>query len=165
MEGENMKLALREVGKLIKAKLRQGAKDKGHKATGKLDKSFKYRVVANELTIFAEQYAGAISKGVKKDPNYSKTSEDFANSIIQWAKAKGIRPNRDKKGRFASYKSMAMAMAVSIRRKGISKRFGYEGSGFIDAVKKNTKKEIKTILKTAYKKDILQQLDELKTIK
>ena len=58
-----------------------------------------------------------------------------------------------------------MAMAVSIRRKGISKRFGYEGSGFIDAVKKNTKKEIKTILKTAYKKDILQQLDELKTIK
>ena len=171
MEGENLKIALKEVGKLIKDKLKQGAKDDEFVASGKLDKSFKYRVIANELYIYGEEYAGALSDGVKRDAGYNKVGEEFTNSIIRWAKIKGMRPlRRSKSGQFTSlkeysYKSMAIAIAKSIRRKGISQRFGYKGSGFIDTVKKDMQEQIKTILKAGYKKDIMQQLDELKTIK
>ena len=170
MEGDNLKEALKEVGKLIKNKLKQGAKDDDFTASGKLNKAFKYRVIANELYIYGEEYANALSKGVKRDRGYDKVGSEFVNSIINWAKIKGMRPtSRNTKGQFVSvkdysYKSMAIAIAKSIRRKGVSERFGYKGSGFIDTVKKEIQGEIKTILKTAYKKDILQQLDKLKEI-
>ena len=52
MEGENLKLALREVGKLIRNRLKQGAKDDEFSASGNLDRSFRYRVQDNELYIF-----------------------------------------------------------------------------------------------------------------
>ncbi len=166
MEGENLKLALKEVGKLIKSKLRKGAKDDDFTASGKLDKSFKYRVIENELYIYGERYANALSEGIKTKP----TGAIPYNSIIKWAKSKGMRPlRRNKSGQFRpvkdySYKSMAIAIAKSIRRKGISERFGYKGSGFIKLVQEQTQEQIKTILKAAYKKDVMEQLNELKTI-
>ncbi len=165
MEGENLKLALREVGKLIRRKLKAGAKEDGFKATGNLDKSFRYRVIKNELHLFGEEYANALSKGVKKNPNYNKSSDEFREDIIKWARAKGIRPKRDKKGRFTSFMAMANAMTISIRRKGISQRFNYKGSGFVKTVKQQTQKEIKEILSAGFKKDILAKLDTIKKIK
>ncbi len=164
MEGENLKLALREVGKLIRKNLKQEAKNDKFKASGDLDRSFRYRVEDNELYIFGEQYANALSNGIKTDKTYNKSSEQFRKSIIDWAKSKGITPRRDKKGRFTSYMSMANAITKSIRRKGISERFGYKGSGFIKRVQEETKEQIKTILKEGYRKDILLSLDKLKSI-
>lgn len=164
MEGENLKLALREVGKLIKKNLKQEAKNDKFKASGNLDRSFRYRVEDNELYIFGEQYANALSDGIKTDSTYNKSSEQFRKSIIYWAKSKGITPKRDKKGRFTSYMSMANAITKSIRRKGISERFGYKGSCFVERVQEQTKEQIKTILKEGYRKDILLSLDKLKSI-
>ena len=69
MEGENLKLALREVGKLIRKNLKQKFKEKDFYASGDLDKSFKYRVKDNELYIFGEQYANALSDGIKNKSN------------------------------------------------------------------------------------------------
>ena len=40
MEGENLKLALREVGKLIRKNLKQEAKNDKFKASGDLDRFF-----------------------------------------------------------------------------------------------------------------------------
>ena len=70
MEGENLKLALREVGKLIRNRLKQGAKDDEFSASGNLDRSFKYRVQDNELYIFGEQYANALSGGIMNKGKY-----------------------------------------------------------------------------------------------
>ena len=61
--------------------------------------------------------------------------------------------------------SLGFVLARSIAEKGISKRFRYKGSGFIEAVKKETKEEIKKILKEGYRKDIAAQLKTLKAIK
>ena len=47
MEGDNLKLALRDAGKLIRKKLKTEASKDGFKASGKLGKSFRYRVIAN----------------------------------------------------------------------------------------------------------------------
>ena len=121
MEGENLKLALREVGKLIRKNLKQKFKEKDFYASGDLDKSFKYRVKDNELYIFGEQYANALSDGISTGG--SSDEEGFKNlqsNIIKWAKIKGIRPQiRDKKGRFVSRKGLQFAIANSIYKKGI----------------------------------------------
>lgn len=178
MEGENLKLALREVGKLIKKNLKQGAKDDEFSASGDLDKSFRYRVQDNELYIFGEQYANALSGGIKKKGKYDY---DMAKKLAKWAKIKGMRPmfrlyKKDVDGSYkptgkfrkvyeSSWKSLGFVLARSIAEKGISERFRYKGSGFIEAVKKETKEEIKKILKEGYRKDIAAQLKTLKAIK
>ena len=56
MEGENLRLAVKEVGKLLKSELKKAAKADGFKASGNLNKSFKYRVKKNELHMFAKEY-------------------------------------------------------------------------------------------------------------
>ena len=160
MENKHLNEALHEAGKLIKSKLRVAASEDGFKASGKLDKSFDYSVVANDLQIKAEKYAGALSKGISKDANYNKSSDEFRKSIIDWAKKRGIRPKRNKKGRFTSYMSMANAIAISIRRKGISERFGYKGSGFITQVKNSMEKKLTSMILEGYKKDLLEQINK-----
>lgn len=163
MENPNLNIALKEAGKLIKTKLRTAAINKGHKATEKLDKSFRYNVVANELDVFSEEYAKSISYGIKDlDPTYSRSSRAFRESIIEWAKAKGITPRDRKTGRFITYMSMASAIAVGIRRRGISERFKYRGSGFIEEVKKQMQGEIMDIITQGYKKDLIEQLNKMK---
>jgi len=160
MENKHLNEALNEAGKLIKRKLRVAASEDGFKASGKLDKSFDYSVVANELQVKAEKYAGALSEGVSTDSSYNKSSDEFRKSIIDWAKKKGITPKRSKKGRFTSYMSMANAIAMSIRRKGISKRFGYKGSGFITQVKSSMEKKLTSMILEGYKKDLLEQINK-----
>ena len=161
MENVHLNTALNEAGKLIKEKLKSAASSDGFKASGELDKSFGYSAAANELSVFASKYAGALSDGIKTRGDANKSSEEFRNSIIKWAKSKGITPRRNKKGRFTSYMSMANAMAISIRRRGISKRFGYKGSGFIQEVKKSMESKISNIILEGYKKDLQEQLNKI----
>lgn len=171
MENKNLKEALKNAGKLIKGKLKTEASNDGFKASGNLDKSFRYRVIANELHLFGEEYANALSKGISTRGGGSKEDfEQLQRNIIQWAKIKGIRPQiRDKKGRFTkvtdrTWKSLGYVLARSIRTRGISKRFGYKGSGFIQTVKSQMKKEVASIISAGYKKDILAELDKIKRI-
>ncbi len=167
MENKHLNEALNEAGKLIKSKLRVAASDDGFKATGRLDKSFDYSVVANELQVKAEKYAGALSEGISTGGRGSKEEfEKMQLNIIQWAKAKGIRPQvRDKKGRFQkvtdrTWKSLGYVLSRSIRRKGISKRFGYKGSGFITQVKSSMEKKLTSMILEGYKKDLLEQINK-----
>jgi len=162
MENKHLNEALNEAGKLIKSKLRVAASEDGFKASGRLDKSFDYSVVANELQVKAEKYAGALSEGISTNGSGDKADfERMQLNIIKWAKTKGIRPQvRDKKGRFTSYMSMANAIAVSIRRKGISKRFGYKGSGFITQVKNSMEKKLTSMILEGYKKDLIEQINK-----
>jgi hypothetical protein len=167
MENKHLNEALNEVGKLIKSKLRVAASEDGFKASGKLDKSFDYSVVANELQVKAEKYAGALSEGVSTNGSGDKADfERMQLNIIKWAKIKGIRPQvRDKKGRFQkvtdrTWKSLGYVLSRSIRRKGISKRFGYKGSGFITQVKNSMEKKLTSMILEGYKKDLIEQINK-----
>ena len=91
MENKHLNEALNEAGKLIKRKLRVAASEDGFKASGKLDKSFDYSVVANELQVKAEKYAGALSEGISTGGRGSKEEfEKMQLNIIQWAKSKSL---------------------------------------------------------------------------
>mgnify|MGYP000111789468 CR=1 FL=1 len=167
MENKHLNEALHEAGKLIKSKLRVAASEDGFKASGKLDKSFDYSVVANDLQIMSEKYAGALSEGISTNGSGDKAEfEKMQINIIKWAKIKGIRPQvRDKKGRFQkvtdrTWKSLGYVLSRSIRRKGISKRFGYKGSGFITQVKSSMEKKLTSMILEGYKKDLLEQINK-----
>jgi len=53
---------------------------------------------------------------------------------------------------------MTFQMAVSIGRKGISKRFGYKGSGFFEEMKKNVINNVTEMVAEAYKLDIMVKI-------
>ena len=117
----------------------------------------------------------------------------MADKLAKWAKDKGMRPmfrlyQKDVDGKYkptgkfrkvykSSWKSLGMVLAASIAGRsfagkdgknpngGISERYKYKGNKFIEAVKKETKEEIKKILKEGYRKDIAAQLKTLKAIK
>ncbi|MAY52541.1 MAG: hypothetical protein CMC75_04675 [Flavobacteriaceae bacterium] len=167
MENKHLNEALNEAGKLIKSKLRVAASEDGFKSSGRLDKSFDYSVVADELQVKAEKYAGALSEGISTGGRGSKDEfEKMQLNIIEWAKTKGIRPQvRDKKGRFQkvtsrTWKSLGYVLSRSIRRKGISKRFGYKGSGFITQVKSSMEKKLTSMILEGYKKDLIEQINK-----
>ena len=167
MKNKHLNEALNEAGKLIKSKLRVAASEDGFKASGKLDKSFDYSVVADELQVMSEKYAGALSEGISTGGSgKEKEFKQMQLNIIAWVKMKGIRPQvRDKKGRFQkvtdrTWKSLGYVLARSIRKKGISKRFGYKGSGFITQVKSSMEKKLTSMILEGYKKDLLEQINK-----
>ena len=168
MENVHLNTALNEAGKLIKEKLKSAASSDGFKASGELDKSFGYSAAANELSVFASKYAGALSDGISTGGGSNTEGfKQLQSNIIKWAKIKGIRPQiRDKKGRFSkvndkSWRSLGFVLARSIRQKGLSKRFGYKGSGFIQEVKKSMEGKISNIILEGYKKDLQEQLNKI----
>jgi len=168
MENKHLNEALNEAGELIKNKFKVAASNDGFKATGRLQASFDYSVAANQLQIKAEKYAGALSEGISTNGSGNKAEfEKMQINIIKWAKIKGIRPQvRDKKGRFQkvtdrTWKSLGYVLSRSIRKKGISKRFGYKGSGFMQEVKNSMEKKITSIIKEGYRKDLEVQLNKI----
>jgi hypothetical protein len=167
MENINLNKALDEVGKLISEKLKVESQKDGFKATGKLESSFTYTSAADELKVFGERYAKALSEGISTSGSGDKEGfKQLQSNIIKWAKIKGIRPLiRDSKGRFKkvnqhSWKSLGYVLARSIRTKGISKRFSYKGSGFMQSAINQTRTKIEELILEGYKKDLQEQLNK-----
>tara|TARA_B110000093_G_scaffold93384_1_gene100915 strand:- start:104 stop:604 length:501 start_codon:yes stop_codon:yes gene_type:complete len=165
---ENLDKALKDVGENVVSEIKRLAiKRDGFKASGSLEKSISYKVKGNIVEISALEYIGAISDGIhkKKFPN--------VHNILEWAKSRGLQP-RGAKGRLlsrtdANMKSMAFVIARSIagqspdkaKTGGISKRFGYQGSGFLEEIKKDVVNNVKDMIAEAYKLDIIVKLKEI----
>lgn len=157
---ENLDKALKDVGENVVSEIKRLAiKRDDFKASGSLEKSISYKVKGNIVTIEANRYIEALSGGIqkKKFPNVDR--------IKEWAKDKGLQP-RDKKGRFlsrtdANMNKLAFVIGRSIRDKGISKRFGYKGSGFLEEVKKDVVNNVTDMIAEAYKVDIIVKLKEI----
>tara|TARA_R110000796_G_scaffold230582_1_gene348251 strand:+ start:383 stop:859 length:477 start_codon:yes stop_codon:yes gene_type:complete len=157
---ENLDKALREVGENVVSEIKRLAITRdGFKASGDLEKSISYEVKGNIVEISALEYIGAVSDGIskKKFPN--------GYNILEWAKARGLQP-RGAKGRLlsrtdANMRSMAFVISRSIADKGISKRFGYQGSGFLEEIKKDVVDNVTEMIAEAYKLDIIVKLKEI----
>ena len=157
---ENLDKALKDVGENVVSEIKRLAiKRDDFKASGDLEKSISYKVKGNIVTIEANRYIEALSGGIqkKKFPNVDR--------IKEWAKDKGLQP-RDKKGRFlsrtdANMNKLAFVIGRSIRDKGISKRFGYQGSGFLEEIKKDVVNNVTDMIAEAYKLDIIVKLKEI----
>ena len=165
---ENLDKALKDVGENVVSEIKRLAiKRDGFKVSGDLEKSISYEVKGNIVTIEANRYIEALSGGIQK--------KKFPNgyNILKWAKARGLQP-RGAKGRLlsrtdANMKSMAFVIARSIAGQspnpenegGISKRFGYQGSGFLEEIKKDVVNNVTDMIAEAYKLDIIVKLKEI----
>ena len=162
---ENLDKALNDVGENVVSEIKRLAiKRDGFKASGDLERSISYKVKGNIVEVSALEYIGAVSDGIhkKKFPN--------GYNILKWAKDRGLQP-RGAKGKLlsrteANMKSMAFVIARSIagqspspdKTGGISKRFGYKGSGFLEEIKKDVVNNVTDMIAEAYKLDIIVKL-------
>lgn len=156
---DNLDEAIHTVGKNVVDEIKKLAIKDGFKNTGELDNSFEYKVEGNVVTVYGADYTLALSDGIKKKklPN--------VREIKEWVKQKGLRLE-DYKGRplpntEVNMNRVAFVISKSIERRGISKRFGYKGSGFFDEAIKNTMEKITDIIAEAYKLDIIVKLKEI----
>ena len=165
---ENLNKALNDVGENIVSEIKRLAITRDDfVASGRLEKSISYEVKGNIVEVSALEYIGAISEGIhkKKFPNVDR--------IKEWSKDRGIQP-RNKKGRFvartdANMNKLAFVIARSIagqspnpdKKGGISKRFGYKGSGFLEQIKKDVVNNVTDMIAEAYKLDIIVKLKEI----
>lgn len=152
---------LNDLGKLIVDEYKDLVRKDKFVASGDLEESFKYDIDGDTVTISYLRYAEALFNGVKTRPDANKVSKKFRDSIIRWAKYRGMRPKnaRNSKGRFVSitdnhWHSMATAIGIGIRRNGISKRFEYQGSGFELELRAKKLKKVTEAIQDAYLKGI-----------
>jgi len=158
---ENLNKALNDVGENIIAQVKRLAIERdGFKASGDLEKSLSYTVKGNIVEVSANRYIEAISGGIKRQSGTEEQFNQKVKNIKDWARTKGIR-GRDRKGRFISADKMAIGIAFSIRNKGISERFGYKGSGFLEEIKKDVVNNVTDMIAEAYKLDIIVKLKEI----
>lgn len=161
---DNTQDALDIVGISIVSELKKLAKKDKFEASGNLDRSFTYEKKNNTVLIYGAKYTMALSDGIKnRNKSNSKTKFDKKlSNIREWANTKGITP-RDAQGRLLprtdrNMRNMAYFISRSIKEKGISKRFGYKGSGFFEKMTENTIIKVSDIISEAYKKDIIVKI-------
>jgi hypothetical protein len=169
MNETELNKALNSVGDILVERLKTNSRNDGFYLTGKLNNSWRYDIVEKELKIYAEKYAGALSSGIN---NKGRTGKEMYRNLGEWARKRGMQPllrkysNGKNTGRFrkvteSSYTALGFLISRSIAKKGISERFGYKGSGFIELTIKQTKKQIENTLSEAYLKDITNELNNL----
>lgn len=162
----NLDDALDVVGLSIVDELKKLAKRDGFRTTGNLINSFSYKREGNTVNIYGAKYTRAVSDGIKDRKGGDKSSFlEKKSNIKQWLKDKNI-PIYGYKGRFIprteyNINNVAYLISKNIKNKGISKRFGYSGSGFFEEMEKNTISKVSKLIADAYKLDIIVKLEEI----
>jgi len=159
---ENSKKVLNGVGVKIVNELKELSKRDNFYASGNLENSFSYDIEGDTVNVYGAKYTKALSDGISSGNGSTGDFKQKLSNIREWARSKGIQP-RTKDGRFMknsdrNFKNMTFQMAVSVGRKGISKRFGYKGSGFFEEMKKNVINNVTEMVAEAYKLDIMVKI-------
>ena len=159
MDFSNLQSELVKYGTLLVNKYKAQLKIDGTQATGDTEKSLNYIVGSGQLEILANNSITFVDEGRKAgDP-------PPISDILEWAKAKNIKP-RGKGGSFIKVDDksmfwMAKNISEAIGDRGTIKRFGYKGSGIIDFVYQNQKDEMLNNIFAAYGRDVQEIIDEI----
>jgi len=159
MDINNLQSELVKYGKILVDKYKAQLKIDGTQATGDTEKSLNYIVGSGQLEILANNSITFVDEGRKAgDP-------PPISDILEWAKAKNIKP-RGKGGSFIKVDDksmfwMAKNISEAIGDRGTIKRFGYKGSGIIDFVYQNQKDEMLNNIFAAYGRDVQEIIDEI----
>lgn len=159
----NLKRELVSYGKMLVEKYKAQLRIDGTYATGDVANSLDYRITNNELVILADMAMKYIDKG------RGGGGQPPISEILEWARAKGIRP-RDGSGRFIEVNDrtmfrMAANISKAISYNGTIKRFGGKGSDIIDFVYQRNKSDIIEGIFLAYSDDVDNMIEEIIKVK
>jgi|TARA_B100000768_G_scaffold58405_1_gene56530 hypothetical protein len=123
-------IASSELTNSVKGRLTKGFDDKGNLIAG--------------FEVMLKGYGRFLNKNIhpKKMPP--------VDAIMRWMDLKGIKPGRDKKGRFMKKKQAAYLIARSIQKRGF-KTYNDHGIGWLDIVWNEEKKRLRNLAR----KDLL----------
>ena len=147
--------ALGRIGKLLYQKYQSQMKADKTYASGKLSKSFKYKVEDFNLDILADWKIKYVDEGSAP----SKVAP--YNQIKKWAKEKGLQPKRIN-GKRKTFNQMAFAIASHISKNGTIQRFTANGGGsnIINRVLGRYKNYITKEISEAFQQDLKDALDK-----
>lgn len=163
MKYRNLKVELEKYGKLLEMKYKAQLKIDKTYASGDTADSISYKAFPTRLNILANESFNYIDdgRGNGKGP--------LVSSILEWMKAKKVRPRPTKKIRGSKeYQMKKSAFAISrvIAEKGTIERFSYQGSGIGGFVFSNIYQEFSKDVLDAYAEDIKlhvkEQIDKTK---
>lgn len=163
---------LEHYGKQIVESLKAKIAEKKLVASGGLLQSLKYsvKIFGKDYVMhvgFSPEYE-IVASTMNDGGKWTKGKMPNVNAIDQWLFKKGILPkavrgNKPLKDKLKARKGLAFAIAKSIQKKGVIKRFGYKGSRFWDEViNDELKTELMTDLKKALKRDVIIEFGTLK---
>lgn len=153
--------ALRKVGDYYADAVREKLISEGLHSSGELGASIDYKIINGNLEFEQTKYGGAIDEGSNPaSQGHSKISKAFLNNIMSWANMKGITPDKGGDSRGAM-KSMAWAIAKTIKKDGLVQRYGNQGAKIYDKVYAELEDRIGADIMEAYKTDIENQLKRM----
>lgn len=155
----NLRKELISYGKMLVEKYKAQLKIDGTYATGDTANSLDYKITDTELVILADMAMKYIDQG------RGGGGQPPIQDILEWARAKGVRP-RDGEGRFIEVNDrtmfrMAANISKAISYNGTIKRFGGKGSDIIDFVYQRNKKDIIEDIFLAYSEDVDNMIEEI----
>jgi len=126
-------------------------------ASGRLRDSIYGVVTETGINIFAQDYGIFVEegRGPGKAPLDTRTGGSFQR-ILDWVKTKNIQAINPK---YKRPRDVAWMIGRSIGAEGTIKRFGYQGSKFIDFVSKNIMASLTKDIEESYLKDLNEQIN------
>lgn len=168
-------IALQRFGALYIDEIKRDLRAKQLISTGELVNSFRFTIDEDGdsliLTVSGAEHGQAVSDGTKSSPkgvSRPSSAQPFNTAnpntmlerIAKWMKTKGMQPlARQERGRFrkhteSAYRKAAFAVARSILRKGIIKRFGFKGSMTYEQSLATIHRKYPTLIVEAVKEDL-----------
>lgn len=164
-------MSLENLIKEFTRKLQAQAKADKTNASGDLAKSFTGKITKKGIEISSNvKYLGSVDKGL--NPR-GRGKIPKVENIQKWAKLKGIRPYRKLKSggvKFSkitdnSMRSMAIGIAMGIKKNGTIKRFQYKGSNIFDKVLDSMQRRIGLEVGDGFSADLRSELRRIVKIK
>lgn len=159
----NTKRGLMTWGNLFVDKLKAQMRIDKTVASGETLRSIQPTVDGTTLGILSEARAGVpILQTIDEGTKGYKAMPPI-HQIVQWMKAKGIQPKRDRqfvRGTEHAYKRSAFQIARAIQQRGTIKRFGHTGSGILDFTVGKLLTQFDNIVMKGYEKDVSNHFQE-----
>ena len=147
---KRVQATLEQYKEKIVTQLKDRLAQQGLVASGKLQNSIYGVVTQTGINIFAEDYGIFVEEG--RGPGKMPPR----NKILEWVESKNLQSINPK---YKRPRDVAWMIARSIGAEGTIKRFGYQGSKFIDFVSKNIMVSLTKDIEESYLKDINEQIN------
>ena len=160
---KDLRKVFESIGKQMIATMKRELRINKQHASGRIERSLEAQITDSSLEIVANApYAEILNSGTKKKGKLRPSID----SIVAWMKYKRISPYKKLpnnsvkfvKHSKANYRRAAFLISRSIAENGVSKRFGYGGSNYIESAYKSLEKRIDGEVLEAYKNYVNKEL-------